>query len=37
MKDPQTTIMLLTSILVLALWKSGRMEKVINVVFGGKK
>lgn len=36
MKSSQTTLMLLTAIILLALWKSGRLEKVVNVVFGGK-
>jgi hypothetical protein len=35
MKSSQTTLFLLTAIILAALWRSGRLERVMIVVFGG--
>ena len=33
MKDPQTTLILIVAILLLALWRSGKLTRVLNLAF----
>lgn len=34
MKDPRTVLFLLTAIVLVAMWKSGRLQKVLESAFG---
>lgn len=34
MKEPSTTILLLAAILLLVLWRSGKLTRILNLAFG---
>jgi hypothetical protein len=37
MKNPNTTITLIVAIILLAMWKSGRLDRLFKIAFGPGK
>jgi hypothetical protein len=33
MKDPQTTLILIVAILLMALWRTGKLTRILNLAF----